>query len=193
MSREALPDVVAVALDVVQRLEALDVPYVIAGSFASSVHGEPRSTLDVDLVANLQVAGVDALMRSLTPDYYVDRETALAAVRSGGTFNAVHTRAGIKVDFFVAGTDPFEHERLRVRDSVELGVPPRTIWIDTAAHSLLRKLEWYRRGGETSDRQWRDILGIVRTQGDRLDRAELARWAPHLGVEDLLERCVREG
>ena len=68
--------------------------------------------------------------------------------------------------------------------------PARTLWIDTAEHTILRKLEWYRRGGEVSDRQWRDVLAIIELQGETLNHATLARWAPVLGVSDLLARSL---
>ncbi|MEX2181693.1 MAG: hypothetical protein WD771_06590 [Gemmatimonadaceae bacterium] len=191
MSAEPLPDVLDIALEIAGRLEHLSVPYLIGGSLASSVHGEPRATMDVDVVADLRAQTVLALVAMLRPDYYVEEAAARAAVDTGGAFNAVHSRAGIKIDFFVAGDDAFEHERLRTRIAVAVREdPPRTLWMDTAEHTVLRKLEWFRRGGEVSDRQWRDVRAIIALQGAALDRSELARWAPVLGVSDLLERSL---
>jgi hypothetical protein len=88
--------------------------------------------------------------------------------------------------------DPFDAQRVAAARLVRLGQPAAVLRIDAAEHILLRKLEWFRRGGETSDRQWRVVLGIIRTQGTRLDRAELATWADRLGVADLLARAIRE-
>ncbi len=191
MNLEPLPDVLAVAIDVASRLEAAEVRYVIGGSLASSVHGEPRATMDVDIVADVSQEVIGRLVAALRPDYYVDEDTARDAVRTAGTFNAVHTRAGVKVDLFVAGADEFELERLRTRIAVTASTEPhRTLWMDTAEHTLLRKLEWYRRGGEASDRQWRDVLAIVAQQRETLNRGVLARWAPVLGVSDLLARSL---
>lgn len=194
MSRESLPDVLAIALDVADRLERVHVPYVIGGSLASSVHGEPRATMDVDVVTDLSLAAIAPLVATLRPEYYVDDDAARRAVVAGEAFNAVHVRAGIKVDFFVAGTDAFEHERLQHRIPISVGSPPaRTLWVDTPEHTVLRKLEWYRRGGEISERQWRDVLAIVALQGETLDRGTLTRWAPVLGVSDLLARSLGVG
>ncbi len=191
MTLPSLPDVLAIALDVARRLDSIKVPYVIGGSLASSVHGEPRTTLDVDLVADLRQDAIAALMAALLPDYYVAEDAARDAVRTGGTFNAVHAGAGVKIDFFVAGADAFEHERLRTRIGVTIGaLPTQTLWMDTAEHTVLRKLEWYRRGGEVSDRQWRDVRAIIALQGDKLNRDTLSRWASVLGVSDLLARCL---
>lgn len=191
MIEAPVPDVLAVALDVATRLETAGVPYVIGGSLASSVHGEPRATLDVDLVADLRADSLSTVVGALAQDYYVDADAAQEAVRLGASFNLVHLGAGVKVDIFVAGSDAFDHERLRSRLAV--AVPPPlsgTLWLDTAEHTLLRKLEWYRRGGEVSERQWRDVAAIVALQEGTLDRTVLVRWATILGVADLLARCL---
>ncbi len=191
MSVEPLPGVLAVAVDIASRLEGIDVSYVIGGSLASSLHGEPRTTLDVDFVADIPASALPRLVDLLEPDYYVDLGAAQEAVRTGGAFNAVHSTAGVKVDFFVAGSDAFDLERIRTRVAMMVSTSPRqTLWMDTAEHTLLRKLEWYRRGGEVSDRQWRDVVAIVALRGDSLDREELARWAPRLGVSDLLAKVL---
>jgi hypothetical protein len=110
------------------------------------------------------------------------------AVDSGASFNAVHFTSAIKVAFFVAGDDPFEAERLQRRQRIEM--PNGVVYVDTAEHTLLRKLEWYRRGGEVSERQWRDVQAIARIQGDRLDVEYLRLWASRLRVLDLLERVI---
>ena len=97
----------------------------------------------------------------------------------------------MKVNFFIAGTDAFQAERLLHRLAIRVGdAADAVLWVDTAEHSLLRKLEWFRRGHEVSDRQWRDAVGIVAVQGDRLDRARLDHWARRLGVRDLLSRLM---
>lgn len=183
-------DPVAIAIDAGARLDALGVPWVTAGSIASSLHGEPRSTMDVDMVIGLRSQDMEALAKALGNDYYVDVDAMRAAVKSASSFNAVHLASTIKVDFFVTGDDPFEAERLASRLPVEM--PAGVLYVDTAEHTLLRKLEWYRRGGEISERQWRDVQAIARIQGDRLDREQLRRWSGILGVTDLLERVLNE-
>ena len=181
-------DPVVIAVDLGARLERIGATWVVAGSIASSVHGEPRATQDVDFVVALRSRHVKPLVSSLALDYYVDSDAVRAAVRAAGSFNAVHFDSSIKADFFVAGDDVFEAERLAHRQRVELAAG--TLHIDTAEHTILRKLEGYRRGGETSERQWRDVVAIVRLQGDRLDRERLRHWAAHLGVSDLLHRVM---
>jgi hypothetical protein len=183
-------DPVAIALDIGARLDGLGVNWVIGGSLASSVHGEPRATQDVDIVAALRARHVKTFSKALGPDYYVDSDAMRTAVKAAGSFNAVHFASAIKADFFVAGDDAFEAERLANRLRVE--TPAGALYVDTAEHTMLRKLEWYRRGNEVSERQWRDVQAIARIQGNRLDRERLRRWASTLGVADLLHRVIRE-
>ena len=140
------------------------------------------------MVVALLARHVAPFVKAMGRDYYVDEEAMRLALSAGGSFNAVHFASAIKVDFFVAGNDPFEAERLRSRQRIEL--PNAVLYVDTAEHTLLRKLEWYRRGGEVSERQWRDVLAIARIQGDRLDREHMRVWAGRLGVADLLDRAM---
>jgi hypothetical protein len=189
MSREGSSEPIAVALKVAQLFDALGVRYVVGGSLASSVHGEPRSTLDVDVVADLVSEHVAAFVTALGDGFYVDTDTVAQAVRDAASFNAIQIASSIKLDVFVAGRDVFEADRLASAVEVSVGPNPSDrLRIDSPAHLVLRKLEWYRRGGEVSDRQWRDVTAIVSVQGNRLDRSVLRRWAPVLGVSDLVER-----
>ncbi len=193
MAPEGPPDPLRVALAFATILDRLGVPYVTAGSFASSLHGEPRSTDDVDLVADLRAAHAAPLLSALREEWYISDEAVAGGIARGASFNAIHLASGVKVDVFVVGDDPFDGYRVARGQNVRVGGEPGAVLrIDTAEHTVLRELEWFRRGGETSDRQWRDVLGILRAQGTRLDRAELAGWAERLGVTDLLTRALGE-
>ncbi|HSH76181.1 MAG TPA: hypothetical protein VLA09_10900, partial [Longimicrobiales bacterium] len=178
MTDDAFADAMAIAVSFTGLLERLDIRYLVGGSVASSVHGEPRSTNDIDIVADLRPERLDAFVEALSTEYYVSRTAAREAVRLGASFNVIHVGAAVKVDVFVAGRDPFNEERLKRRQLIEISDdPPASIYVDTAEHSVLRKLEWFRRGGEVSDRQWRDVVAILRLQGESLDRTHLATWA----------------
>lgn len=193
MAPESVPDPIRIALEFAAVLERTGVAYVAAGSLASSVHGAPRSTDDIDIVADLRPQHVQPLLSALGSAYYVDGGAVREAVAQGGTFNAIHLTTAVKVDVFVVGADPFDAERVaQGRRARVLQDPPRDIWIDTPEHTVLRKLEWFRRGGEASERQWRDVIGVLRAQGERLDSGRMSSWAARLGIGDLLDRAVRE-
>jgi hypothetical protein len=174
-------------------LEQLRITYAVGGSLASSVHGIPRATNDVDVVADLRLAHVDRLVSALQGDFYIDDEMIRSALAEHSSFNIIHQATMLKVDVFVPEKDEWIVEELvRARpETFDVDGEPRTIVFATAEDILLFKLVWYRIGGELSERQWTDVMGIVKVQGERLDRAYLRRWAKHLVVSDLLDRaCV---
>ena len=192
MAPDSLPEPIAVASLVADCLNRIGVSYVIGGSFASSVHGEPRSTNDIDIVADLHEVDIDSFIEAIGSECYVSSSAIVQAVRTGGGFNVIHMSTAVKVDIFVAESDPFDRVRLQRRLPVAFssGTDSTTLFIDTAEDTILRKLEWYRRGGESSERQWRDVAGIVNAQSLRLDRDYMYDWAKKLGVPDLLDRAL---
>jgi hypothetical protein len=185
-------DPITVALAVTRALEALGIEHTIGGSIASSFAGEPRSSVDIDIVAALAEFHVPPLVSALSAEFYVDEEALGRAVRDRSSANLIHHATQLKIDIFVAGGTPLDEQQLKRRRQVDLGAG-RVLHVHPPEDILLQKLRWYRRGGEASDRQWRDIMGIVRVQGVTLDREYLAANAPILGVDDLLSRALHEG
>jgi hypothetical protein len=184
-------DPIAVAAVVVGVFERLGIANTIGGSIAASFAGEPRSTVDIDVVASLGDSQVAALVAALSPDFYVDEDAVRRAVRNHSSVNLIHNATMLKVDIFVAGGTPVDEEQLarrlwvRLGDGIELPIhPPEDI--------LLQKLRWFQLGGGVSDRQWRDVVGIVRVQGRKLDLAYLHRQAPVLGVTELLAQVLAQ-
>ncbi len=178
------------ALLVTAVLEDLDVTYVIGGSVASTVHGVVRTTLDVDLLADLRLDLVSPLATALDEAFYIDEAAIRKAIAHGGSFNLIHLQTMVKVDVFVPTQRAFDRQQLARRISEPLASDsPMRIWVLSAEDIILAKLDWYRQGGEVSERQWRDVLGVFKTQGARLDEAYLLRWAAELGVSDLLDRA----
>jgi len=188
-----LPAPLTVVLGVIDILEDLGMRYHLGGSFASAVHGVPRQTMDADIVVDLDADRVARLVDRLKNDFYVDPEVAADAVSRRGSFNAIHLESGFKVDFFVKGDSDFdesEFERSELQQITD--VPPRSVYVKTAEDTVLRKLQWYTAGGGVSDRQWRDVLGVIMTGGEDIDRKYLREWAVRLGLSEALNRALNE-
>ena len=181
-------DAITIALQVTSALDALGVVHTIGGSIASSMAGEPRSTIDVDIVVDLKAEHVPGLVAALQQDFYLDETALQRAVADLSSANLIHHETSIKIDLFIAGGTPLDRQQLARRLRVDVG--GRTLHVHPPEDILLQKLRWYRKGGEVSDRQWRDVVGIVRVQGTRLDRTYLYSQAPVLGVADLLDRAL---
>ena len=182
-----------VALAAAHALEECGLRYVVGGSLASSVSGEPRSTLDVDLVVAISAADVDSLVAALGDDFHADAEAVQRAVRQRSSVNVFHRATSTKVDLFVLGGSPLDEQALNRRVRLQVASDPDSfLYVYTPEDSLLQKLRWYRLGGEVSDRQWRDVLGIVAVQGRSLDDSYLRSGADLLAVTDLLDRALRE-
>jgi hypothetical protein len=179
---------------VLSRLEDLNMPYMVGGSFASSFYGVDRSTRDADVVVAMSQDDVGRFVEAFQRDFYLDRGTIERALRAGASFNIIHLKSMFKVDFFVLKQDAFGQESFSRRRSEQLERGS-----DFHAHlqspedTILSKLIWYKLGGGVSENQWRDVTGILKAQGARLDLAYLRKWAPEVGVADLLERVLEEG
>ena len=188
-----LPEQIAVTMLVADALEALGVPYAIGGSFASALHGVMRATMDADLVADLRQEDVAPFVQALGELFYANAEMMREAIGQHRSFNLIHLESMFKVDVFVARPRNFDRAQLARRQLHLLSEDPeRRAYVASAEDTVLAKLEWYRMGGEVSDRQWRDALGVLKVQGLRLDLAYMRHMAAGLGVKDLLERALEE-
>lgn len=184
----ALPDELEVAILVGASLDRLAVPYFLGGSLASSIQGEPRATNDIDIVAALPERSVPAFAAALGPDFEIDQLALQEACRNRSSWNVFHLPTALKIDLFIAGLEPFDRAELDGRHRIELA-PGRSLQVKRPEDTVLRKLLWFRSGGSVSDRQWRDLVSVLRSQRPRLDTNHLERWSKALGLEALLARA----
>ena len=186
-----LSEPLLVAARVARALDALGIRYVVGGSLASSIHGIPRATQDVDLVAEMELSHVDGLVAALADDFYIDAAMIRDAIRRRASFNVVHLATMFKADVFVAKDDPWTREEMLRARKEEMDTPEGKISLPfaSAEDTILHKLVWYRLGNHISDRQWRDAVGVIKIQAGGLDLEYLRLWAGRLGVSDLLARA----
>ena len=181
---------VTVTLRIAAELERLGIDYFVGGSVASSVHGRPRTTDDVDIIAALPGTKVDAFVRTLENDFFVDAEAIRDAIRRRASFNIIHLATMLKVDVFVLGNEDFAQEEMQRRAAVPLR--GSRVWFSSPEDIVLEKLDWFRKGEGISERQWRDVLGVLAVQGTRLDLPYMHSWAARRGLLELLERALAE-
>ncbi|HBO46412.1 MAG TPA: hypothetical protein DD670_21285 [Planctomycetaceae bacterium] len=175
--------------------ESLEVRYLVTGSMATIAFGEPRFTNDIDVVAWLPETKVaDYCELFPPPEYYCYPPAVREAVRNRSQFNIIHPSSGLKADIMIPKDSEFDRSRLS-----------RCVWIPTSGTSrarfaspedvIIKKLDYFKEGG--SDKHIRDIAGVLRVRGDRLDRTYIAEWAERLGLASewrhVLERVSRAG
>lgn len=184
---------VEVTLKVTDVFEKLGIPYLIGGSLASALYGMVRTTQDSDIVAEMRLEHLQPFVLALQGEFYMDEEMITKAIQRKSSFNIIHRETMFKVDVFIPRPRPFLQSQLARAQR-------QTFTFDTEVSAkfaspedtILSKLEWYRLGGEVSDRQWRDVLGVLKTRAGELDLAYLRKWASELKVSDLLERALKD-
>ena len=187
-----LTEPLEVTLLVVAALNTTEIPYFVGGSMATAFHGIARSTMDVDIVADMREDQTEPFVEALGTAFYADAAMMQDAIRRQSSFNVIHLKTMFKVDIFVRKRRAFDQAQFARRVLRPFSESPlQSAYVASPEDNILAKLEWYRLGGEVSDRQWQDIVNVVDIQGDRLDRGYLRRWAGELGVSDLLERALQ--
>lgn len=187
-------DVLAALTPVARAFKWLGVRYYVGGSMASSVRGLPRTSIDVDVAAELLPQHVEPLVGALAGEFYVSEPRVGEAVEARRWFSAIHLATMMKVDVFVSQQRPFDRslfDRLTPEflDAVGTSIPHP---VPRAEDVVLLKLDWYRAGGSVSERQWGDVLGVLKVAAGDLDREYMAKWARELGLADLLDRALHE-
>lgn len=188
-----LPEPLLVVATIVRAFDTLKIRYVVGGSVASSLYGFPRATQNVDLVAEIRLENVEAVTSLLAGEFYVDAGMIRDAIGRTASFNVIHLATMFKADVFLLKYDSWSREEMLRARTEQFTAPdgPISIRFSSPEDTLLHKLVWYKLGNETSDRQWGDMLGILKVQGAALDSSYLDRWAPLLDVSAQLDRARR--
>ena len=184
-----------VLMEVVAILDREGIPYMVGGSFASSIHGMPRMTQDADLVVDLNSAQLASFVSSVESDYYIDRDAAFEALANRSSFNIIHLESMFKVDLFILRKRAFDQDSFARRRFVTLGdVGAAKVAICAPEEMVVTKLEWYESGNRVSDRQYRDVLGMimVQTRAGQFDRVHAEQLARDLGLEELLAQALED-
>jgi len=188
-----IPDIFLAVQPVIHAFEKLFIPYYIGGSVASSVYGLARATLDVDIVADLKINHVDRLKQLLEKEYYIDEEMIADAIRTTASFNLIHLETMIKIDIFIPKNEPHQREALRRKKKDTLDeVGLNEFYFASPEDIILHKLQWYKLGDCVSERQWRDIVGVIKVQGALLDKEYLSGWSRKSGFFSLMQKAFAD-
>ncbi len=188
-----MDETLATALAAARVFDELGVPWFLGGSLASSLRGIPRATLDADIIADLQTSHVKPFLTALGSAWYADEAAILEALKHRSSFNLIHFDTAVKVDIFLPKPRRFEAGQFQRAVRISLtGDGDGEIPVCSAEDIVAAKLEWFRLGGELSERQWGDILGVLRLNAGSLNLKILRESAIELGVVDLLDRAMAE-
>ena len=188
-----LLDTLLVIEPVIEAFERLGISYYIGGSVTSSFHGIPRATVDVDLVADIQRKHVPLLVNLLESAYYIDRDMILEAIQRRASFNLIHLETTLKIDVFILKSTSYDQEAFqRRRKNVMDEDQHLELYLASPEDIILSKLDWFRIGGGVSERQWTDVMGVLKVQKGHLDLAYLRYWAEELELSDLFTQVCRD-
>jgi hypothetical protein len=178
----------------IKAFDELGILYYIGGSIASSAYGKARATMDVDMVLNLQTLHVKFLSEKLNKIYYLDEEMILDAIKTRSSFNLIHLDTMLKIDAFILKDQPYQQAAFerKIRDKLDDEQDTINVYLCSPEDIILNKLIWYKTGGKTSERQWNDVIGVIKVQGENLDKDYLNKWGVQLGIIELLKEAFSE-
>jgi hypothetical protein len=188
------PDIILAIKPVIKAFNQLSIPYYIGGSIASSLYGIARASMDVDMIAALTYNHVASLVEYLKDGYYIDEQMIVDAISTASSFNLIHLETMMKIDVFIHKQDPYHESALtrRIQDLIVEGDPDSSYYFSSPEDVIISKLDWHKMGGQASDRQWLDILGVIKVQADSLDKDYLMRWSEAQGLSDLLKQAFSD-
>jgi hypothetical protein len=188
-----LPEPISATTLVTKILEQLNIPYLIGGSLASTIYGIVRTTPNVDIIADMSLSQIQPFVEALKSEFYLDEDMIVDAVTHQSSFNIIHQPSMFKVDVFIPPQSPFQQsEYSRARKQIIVSQPEISAFFSSPEDTILAKLDWFHKGNEVSERQGRDIIGILKVKEGDLDLDYLRKWARELNLENLLERALKE-
>lgn len=189
-----VPDYISALTPLLSVFKELGIEYQVGGSVASSAYGMARTTLDIDIVADIRRIQVPELVNRLENGYYIAEPAVIEALENQSCFNLIHLKTMLKIDIFTLKSREYNQQSFQRARNDTFGEPPHVMPCRFAAPEdiILNKLEWYKAGSGTSERQWNDVLGVLKVQGDKLDFAYMRRWAAELDIAELLEKAINE-
>lgn len=166
-----------------ETFDRLGIRYLITGSQATIVYGEPRFTNDIDVVVSLNRAALGEFLQSFPPpEFYVSDTAAREAIDSTGTFNVLHPSSGLKIDVIIPGHSPYEVGRFQRARTIQI-TPELSAKFASPEDVIIKKLDFYKLGG--SDKHLRDIAGVLRISGDSVNRAFISKVAGQFGLSEV--------
>lgn len=179
---------------VVEAFKKMGINYYIGGSVASSAYGVARATLDVDIVADIKKEHVTELVQLLQKQYYIDGDMILGAIKNSSTCNFIHLATMIKIDVFIKKNDDYSEISANrvVKDSLPDDEGENDFNFVSPEDIILNKILWYKQGGCQSEKQWNDIIGVLKVQTVHLDHDYLKQWAHFLSISDLLTKVIND-
>lgn len=173
---------------VLDKLEGIGIAYMLTGSWASSLQGQPRSTHDLDIVVNLDETTAPKLLAAFpAPDYYLSKSSIAEAIRNRSMFNLLDNQSGDKVDFWMLTDEPWD--RVRFSRRVSIKILGRDVAVSSPEDTVLAKLRWSKLSGG-SERQLNDARQVCEVQWEFLDLDYLRQWSRTLGVDEAWHRIA---
>lgn len=188
------PDLLKALKPVISVFNELSITYYIGGSVASSLYGIARTTMDVDIVADLETHHIEEMIKALKNEYYIDGKMINDALERSSSFNIIHLETMIKIDIFIPKADSYQQVlfKRKKQDILTHVKNEESFYFLSPEDIILSKLKWYNLGNRISERQWLDIIGVIKVQQYHLDQKYLQKWADELGLSELLEKAFQE-
>jgi len=188
------PDLLQAIKLVKETFDKLSISYYIGGSIASSVYGIARATMDIDVVADIKRENIFQLKEMLGDKYYIDANMIEDAIKRLSSFNLIHLETMIKIDVFIQKKHPYHIESLKRRrkDTLEESINAPEFYFSSPEDIILNKLQWYDEGERISERQWLDVIGVIKVQSNNLDKEYIKEWGEQLGLFKLVIKAFED-